>query len=129
MRLQSAIFTLGDTLFTPDGAAREGLDKTLSLFKMVRRARTSLHRHGAKTRVLRVLDRRKRAGKDDRIVLLRVQALHRALEHRAAVRLADRDGFLNLYFCSSFFTKQCVKPPSFRSFCECIRKFIQNRAA
>ena len=34
MRLQSAIFTLGDTLFTPDGAAREGLDKTLSLFKM-----------------------------------------------------------------------------------------------
>ena len=25
MRLQSAIFTLGDTLFTPDGAAREGL--------------------------------------------------------------------------------------------------------
>ena len=24
MRLQSAIFTLGDTLFTPDGAAREG---------------------------------------------------------------------------------------------------------
>ena len=34
MRLQSAIFTLGDTLFTPDGAAREGLDKALSLFKM-----------------------------------------------------------------------------------------------
>lgn len=32
MRLQSAIFTLGDTLFTPDGAAREGLDKALSLF-------------------------------------------------------------------------------------------------
>ena len=31
MRLQSAIFTLGDTLFTPDGAAREGLDKALSL--------------------------------------------------------------------------------------------------
>ena len=30
MRLQSAIFTLGDTLFTPDGAAREGLDKALS---------------------------------------------------------------------------------------------------
>ena len=59
----------------------------------VRRARTSLHRHGAKTRVLRVLDGGKRAGKDDRIVLLRVQALHRALEHRAAVRLAERDGF------------------------------------
>ena len=34
MRLQSAIFTLEDTLFTPDGAAREGLDKALSLFKM-----------------------------------------------------------------------------------------------
>ena len=34
MRLQSAIFTLDDTLFTPDGAAREGLDKALSLFKM-----------------------------------------------------------------------------------------------
>ena len=34
MRLQSAIFTLGDALFTPDGAAREGLDKALSLFKM-----------------------------------------------------------------------------------------------
>ena len=34
MRLQSAIFTLGDTLFTPDGAARAGLDKALSLFKM-----------------------------------------------------------------------------------------------
>ena len=34
MRLQSASFTLGDTLFTPDGAAREGLDKALSLFKM-----------------------------------------------------------------------------------------------
>ena len=34
MRLQSAIFTLGDSRFTPDGAAREGLDKTLSLFKM-----------------------------------------------------------------------------------------------
>ena len=34
MRLQSAIFTLGDTLFTPDGAAREGLDKALSLFKI-----------------------------------------------------------------------------------------------
>ena len=29
MRLQSAIFTLGDTLFTPDGAAREGLDLSL----------------------------------------------------------------------------------------------------
>lgn len=27
MRLQSAVFTLEDTLFTPDGAAREGLDK------------------------------------------------------------------------------------------------------
>ena len=34
MRLQSAIFTLEDTLFTPDGAAREGLDKALALFKM-----------------------------------------------------------------------------------------------
>ena len=34
MRLQSAIFTLDDTLFTPDGAAREGLDKALALFKM-----------------------------------------------------------------------------------------------
>ena len=34
MRLQSAIFTLEDTLFTPDGAAREDLDKVLSLFKM-----------------------------------------------------------------------------------------------
>ena len=34
MRLQSAVFTLEDTLFTPDGAAREGLDKALSLFKM-----------------------------------------------------------------------------------------------
>ena len=34
MRLQSAIFTLGDTLFTPDGAAREGLDKELTHFKM-----------------------------------------------------------------------------------------------
>ena len=34
MRLQSAIFTLDDTLFTPDGAARDGLDKALSLFKM-----------------------------------------------------------------------------------------------
>ena len=34
MRLQGAIFTLVDTLFTPDGAAREGLDKALSLFKM-----------------------------------------------------------------------------------------------
>ena len=34
MRLQSAIFTLDDTLFTPDGAAREELDKALSLFKM-----------------------------------------------------------------------------------------------
>ena len=34
MRLQSAIFTLEDTLFTPDGAAREGLDKALDLFKM-----------------------------------------------------------------------------------------------
>ena len=34
MRLQSAIFTLEDTLFTPDGAAREGLDKVLALFKM-----------------------------------------------------------------------------------------------
>ena len=34
MRLQSAIFTLDDTLFTPDGAAREGLDKAFSLFKM-----------------------------------------------------------------------------------------------
>ena len=31
MRLQSAIFTLEDTLFTPDGKAREGLDKALSL--------------------------------------------------------------------------------------------------
>ena len=34
MRLQSAIFTLEDTLFTPDGSAREGLDKALALFKM-----------------------------------------------------------------------------------------------
>ena len=34
MRLQSAIFTLEDTLSTPDGAAREGLDKALALFKM-----------------------------------------------------------------------------------------------
>ena len=34
MRLQSAVFTLEDTLFAPDGAAREGLDKALSLFKM-----------------------------------------------------------------------------------------------
>ena len=34
MRLQSAVFTLEDTLFTPDDAAREGLDKALSLFKM-----------------------------------------------------------------------------------------------
>ena len=34
MRLQSAIFTLEDTLFTPDSAAREGLDKALALFKM-----------------------------------------------------------------------------------------------
>lgn len=34
MRLQSAIFTLEDTLFTPDGAAREDLDKVLALFKM-----------------------------------------------------------------------------------------------
>ena len=34
MRLQGAIFTLEDTLFTPDGAAREGLDKALALFKM-----------------------------------------------------------------------------------------------
>ena len=34
MRLQSAIFTLEDTLFTPDGTAREGLDKALALFKM-----------------------------------------------------------------------------------------------
>lgn len=34
MRLQSAVFTLEDTLFTPGGAAREGLDKALSLFKM-----------------------------------------------------------------------------------------------
>ena len=34
MRLQSAIFTLEDTLFAPDGAAREGLDKALALFKM-----------------------------------------------------------------------------------------------
>ena len=48
---------------------------------MFERAMKRLHRHGAKTRVLRVLDRRKRAGKDDRIVLLRVQALHRALEN------------------------------------------------
>ena len=35
MRLQSAIFTLEDTLFTPDGAAREGLTaEALALFKM-----------------------------------------------------------------------------------------------
>ena len=34
MRLQSAIFTMEDTLFTPSGAAREGLDKVLALFKM-----------------------------------------------------------------------------------------------
>ena len=34
MRLHRAVFTLEDTLFTPDGAAREGLDKALSLFKM-----------------------------------------------------------------------------------------------
>ena len=33
MRLQSAIFTLGDTLFTPDGAAREGLDKALHFLR------------------------------------------------------------------------------------------------
>ena len=45
---------------------------------MFERAMKRLHRHGAKTRVLRVLDRRKRAGKDDRIVLLRVQALQNA---------------------------------------------------
>ena len=29
MRLQSAVFTLEDTLFAPDGAAREGLDGIL----------------------------------------------------------------------------------------------------
>ena len=34
MRLQSAVFTLEDTLLTPDGSAREDLDKVLSLFKM-----------------------------------------------------------------------------------------------
>ncbi len=35
MRLQSAVFTLEDTLFTLDGTqAREGLDKVLSIFKM-----------------------------------------------------------------------------------------------
>ena len=34
MRLQSAIFTVEDTLFTPSGQAREGLDKVLALFKM-----------------------------------------------------------------------------------------------
>lgn len=34
MRLQSAVFTLEDTLLAPDGSAREDLDKVLSLFKM-----------------------------------------------------------------------------------------------
>ena len=34
MRLQSAIFTLEDTLLRGDGTAREGLDKVLSIFKM-----------------------------------------------------------------------------------------------
>ena len=34
MRLQSAVFVLEDTLLAPDGSAREGLDKVLSLFKM-----------------------------------------------------------------------------------------------
>lgn len=34
MRLQSAIFMLEDTLLREDGAAREGLDKVLSIFKM-----------------------------------------------------------------------------------------------
>ena len=34
MRLQSAIFMLEDTLLRGDGAAREGLDKVLSIFKM-----------------------------------------------------------------------------------------------
>ncbi len=34
MRLQSAIFTMDDTLFTPSGQACEALDKALALFKM-----------------------------------------------------------------------------------------------
>ena len=34
MRLQSAVFTLEDTLLAPDGSAREDLDKVLPLFKM-----------------------------------------------------------------------------------------------
>ena len=34
MRLQSAIFTMDDTLFTPSGQACEELDKALALFKM-----------------------------------------------------------------------------------------------
>ena len=34
MRLQSAIFMLEDTLLREDGAAREGLEKVLSIFKM-----------------------------------------------------------------------------------------------
>ena len=34
MRLQSAVFTLEDTLLAPDGSAREDLDKVRSLFTM-----------------------------------------------------------------------------------------------
>ena len=34
MRLQSAIFTMEDTLFREDGTVCEGLDKVLSIFKM-----------------------------------------------------------------------------------------------
>ena len=34
MRLQSAIFSLDDALLTPDGAAREGAAKVLSILKM-----------------------------------------------------------------------------------------------
>ena len=83
---------------------------------------TSLHRHGAKTRVLRVLNRRKRAGKDDRIVLLRVQALHRALEHRAAVRLAERDGF-----CQHE-AEIRVKPRLFERFLRVLRAERRHRA-
>ena len=107
MRLQSAIFTLDDTLFTPDGAAREGLDKALSLFKMegvwlgavtalsAEDAQKALEKAGLNSYFRFVLTesvalckadsgtmferamKRLHSQKDDTIVLLRVQALQK----------------------------------------------------